>query len=83
MMATKNKISQARESKQEEMGLFAMIMSDEDNGFCRALEELVLKKSTNNEIFHHIKWQFDAARKEEDFVKKNINNFSGKRSEIF
>ena len=71
-MATEKKINRAREWTQREMGLFAMIMADEDNGFCRALEELALKKSTNNEIFHHIKLQFDAARKEEDFVKKYV-----------
>ena len=51
MMATEKKINRAREWTQEEMGLFAKILADEDNGFCRALEELALKKSTNNEIY--------------------------------
>ena len=65
------------------MALLAKILADEDNGFCRALEELALKKATNNEIFRFIKLNFDTARKKEDFVKENMKNFSGRKNAKF
>ena len=81
-MASK-KTNRAREWTQNEMGLFAKILADENDGFCRALEELALKKATNNEIFRHIKSKFDTARKNEDFVKENKKNFSRKKDATF
>ena len=51
--------------------------------FCCALEELALKKATNNERFRHIKSKFDTARKNEDFVKENKKNFSRKKDATF
>ena len=62
------------------MVLFAKIMVDEEDGFSRSLEELALKKATNNEIFRYVKIKFDEARKEENFHEQNvIDNFTGKR----
>ena len=63
--------------------MFAKVLADEEDGFARALEELALKKSTNNEIFRHIKSKFDAARKEEDFHERNVmENFTSRRKKF-
>ena len=69
--------SRGREWTQNEMVLFAKIMVDEEDG---SLDELALKKATNNEIFRYVKIKFDEAGKEENFHEQNvIDNFTSKR----
>ena len=57
-MASNNKkfaYQKSRKWTEEELELYAIILSSEENSFASALEKLVLKKSSNNEIFQHIK----------------------------
>ena len=46
-------------------------MSSEENSFAITLEKLALKKSSNNEVFEHVKKLFDAVLKEKHL--KNLN----------
>ena len=56
---------------EEELELYAIILSSEENSFASALEKLALKKSSNNEIFQHIKKILDGALKDKDFKNEN------------
>ena len=42
-----------------ELELFAEVLADPENNFAISLEELVLKKSANYELFKHIKNTFE------------------------
>ena len=54
-------------------------MSSEENCFALALETLALKKSSNNEVFEHIKKYLDRALKEKEFRTMNeMANFKSK-----
>ena len=44
------KKSRSRKWTEEELELYAIILSSEENSFASALEKLPLKKSSNNEI---------------------------------
>ena len=47
--------------------LFSIILTNEENSFAVSLKKLALKKSSNNEVFQHIKKLFDGALKEKEF----------------
>ena len=53
------------------MGLFTKILADEDNGFCRALEELALKKQ--RVVFVGFLSDFDDGITKNADVSKNID----------
>ena len=48
-------IPRNRKWTEEENELFAKILSSDENSFASSLERLALKKSSNNEVFSHIK----------------------------
>ena len=41
------------------MDLFANILADEENQFATSIEKLVVRKTTNQEVFHNIQTIFD------------------------
>ena len=65
----------------DEIALFAEILVDDDN-FLTTLEELALKCSSNDEVFHHIKTIFDKELNADHFVSVNNKNFQDKKREI-
>ena len=65
------KKSRSRKWTEEELELDAIILSSEENSFASALEKLALKKSSNNEMFQHIKKILDCALKDKDFKNEN------------
>ena len=40
---------------EDELELFALVLTDEENNFASSLETLALKKSANNEVFESLK----------------------------
>ena len=74
------KTQRDRNWTENETTLFAMILANDDDGFCYALETLALKKKTNNEVFEHIKSKFEARLSEEEFHETNVvENFTSRR----
>ena len=73
------KFSRNRKWTEEELEQFSIILSSEENCFALALEKLALKKSSNNEVFEHIKKYLDRALKEKEFRTMNeMANFKSK-----
>ena len=54
---------------------FCSILADPNDKFLSSLEKLALKKSSNNEVFLHIKNAFDDALKDMKFCEENEQNF--------
>ena len=75
-MRDKNQIN-SRQWTDDEMELFAEVLTDDEDNFAFSLEQLALKKSSNNEVFEHVKITFDKALKTPEFIYENEkNNFS-------
>ena len=70
-------IPRNRKWTEEENELFAKILSSDENSFASSLERLALKKSSNNEVFSHIKRILDSELKKKEF--KNMNEFKNFR----
>ena len=66
----------------DEKALFAEILVDNDNNLLTTLEELALKCSSNDEVFHHIKTIFDKELNADHFVSVNNKNFQDKKGKI-
>ena len=60
----------------DELELFALVLTDEENNFSSSIETLALKKSANNKVFESLKKIFDEKLKELSFAEKNIRNFT-------
>ena len=52
----RNSKIQKRRWTEDELELFALVLTDEENNFASLLETLALKKSTNNEVFESLKY---------------------------
>ena len=72
----KCKESQKRRMK-EEKEKFSEILADPINNYAASLEKLVLKKSSSNELFEHIKNTFDEELNDREFkLMNNDKNFT-------
>ena len=72
----KCKQSQRRWTK-EEIEKFSDILADPTNNYAGSLEKLALKKSSNNELFEHIKDTFDEELNDREFKLTDIEkNFT-------
>ena len=72
----KCKESQRRSTK-EEIEKFSEILADPTNNYAASLEKLALKKSSNNELFEHIKNTFDEELNDREFKLMNTEkNFT-------
>ena len=61
----------------EEKEKFSEILADPTNNYAASLEKLALKKSSNNELFEHIKNTFDEELNDREFKLMNIEkNFT-------
>ena len=65
-MAGKEKENHVRRWAKEEEVKFAEVLVDLNNGFAFCLDRLALKKSSNDEVYEHIKKSSD-----EELEKKN------------
>ena len=61
---------------------FYCILADPNDQFLSSLEKLALKKSSNNEVFLHIKDAFDDALKDKKFYEENEQNFLDKDGNV-
>ena len=55
---------------------------DNDNNFLNMLEELALKRSSNDEVFHYIKTIFDKELNADHFMPVNNKTFQDKKGKI-
>ena len=61
----------------EEIGKCSEILADATNNYAASLEKLALKKSSNNELFEHIKNTFYEELNDREFILMNIEkNFT-------
>ena len=74
----KCKESQRRWTK-EEIEKFSEILADPTNNYAASLEKLALKKSSNNELFEHIKNTFDEELNYREFKLTNFEKKLHKR----
>ena len=74
-MSAKTSANHARRWTAAELEGFAEILADSENNFASCLEKLALKKSSNNEVFQHIKNLFEKLLESEDFKKRNEKHF--------
>ena len=58
-MPGKKEEKNVRRWTKEEVEKFAQVLADPANGFAFCLDKLALKKSSNNEVYEHIKKSFD------------------------
>ena len=59
-----------------------MVLADEENSFATSLENLALKKSSNNEVFSCIKKLFDKEIRKPEFKQVNEETFKRKDGSI-
>ena len=71
----------ARNWTSAEVTLFPEVLADKEHNFAAALEEVVLKKAANNEVFTLIQKIFDQKRRENHFIEvidtENFTNAKG------
>ena len=83
---TANKITKnirARNWTSAEVTLFAEVLADKEHNFAAALEEVVLKKAANNEVFTLIQKIFDQKRRENHFIEVNeAENFTNAKGVV-
>ena len=72
-----------RKWTEEEMELFAAVLTDDENCFAANLERLAFKKSANNEVFLHVKKIFDRELKKDEFKIKNEESNFTRRGVVF
>ena len=66
-----------RRWRKEEIEKSSEILADPTNNYAASLEKLALKKSSNNELFEHIKNTFDEEWNDREFKLSNIEkNFT-------
>ena len=66
----------SRKWNRDELQQFAIVLSDEEKSFALNLKKLPLSKSSNNEIFAHIKKLLDLLLQDKSFRdQSNRNNF--------
>ena len=58
-----------------EIDTLADVLADTENNYAVALDKLALKKSSNNEVFEHIRTAFLAEMEKEDFRVRNKEHF--------
>ena len=74
-MGLKTKGKNSRRWSPVEIDTFAGILADTENNYAVALDKLALKKSSNNEVFEHIRTAFLAEMEKEDFRVRNKEHF--------
>ena len=78
-MAGKEKESHVRRWTKEEEVKSVEVLADLINGFAFCLDRLALEKSSNDELYEHIKKNFDKALEKKEFIEINEkNNFKDK-----
>ena len=68
----------ARRWTETELDCLADVLADPENNYAISLDKLALKKSSNNEVFEHIKIDFVKEMENEDFRARNAEHFKGK-----
>ena len=74
-MGLKTKGKNSRRLLPVKIDTFADVLVDTKNNYAVALDKLPLKKSSNNEVFEHIRTTFLAAMGKEDFRVRNEEHF--------
>ena len=74
-MGPKTKGKNSRRWSPVEIDTFADVLADTENNYAVALDKLALKKSSNNEVFEHIRTAFLAEMEKEDFRVRNKDHF--------
>jgi hypothetical protein len=66
-----------------ELSAFAEVLADPENCFATTLDQLALKKSSNNEVFECIQKEFIAEINTDDFNDGNAEHFAnGKQTKL-
>ena len=66
--------SNARRWTPDETEAFAEVLADPENNFALSLEQLALKKSSNNEIYDLIRERFLSILETDEFKENNSKN---------
>ena len=74
-MGPKTKGKNSRQWSPVEIDTFADVLADTENNYAVALDKLALKKSSNNEVFEHIRTAFLVEMEKEDFRVRNKEHF--------
>ena len=61
----------AKQWTNDELELFAEVLTDDEHSFAFSLEQMALKTASNNEVFEHVKTAFDKALKNPEFIYAN------------
>ena len=78
-MFGKEKESHVRRQTKKESEKFAEVLVDPVNGFAFRLDRVALKKSSNNEVYEHMRKIFYEELTKKDFIEINEkNNFKDK-----
>ena len=73
----KESVKKVRHWTKEEKENFSEILADQTNNYAASLEKLALKKSSNNELFEHIKNAFDEELNDRELKLMNFEkNFT-------
>ena len=73
----------ARNWTSAEVTLFPEVLADKEHNFAAALEEVVLKKAANNEVFTLIQKIFDQKSRENHFIEVNeAENFTNAKGVV-
>ena len=67
----------ARRWTTTEIDCLADVLADSENSYATALDQLALKKSSNNEVFDHIRLDFIREMDNADFREKMLNILRG------
>ena len=68
---------QRKSKTKEEIEKFSEILADPTNNYAASLDKLALKKSSNNELFEHVKNTFHEELNDHQFKLMNIEkNFA-------
>ena len=72
----------ARRWTDVELDAYADVLADPENSFAATLDKLVLKKSSNNEVFEHIQKELAAEMETKDFQSRNNDYFKSTLTKI-
>ena len=89
----KNKIKEESKKKSKEpknvrrwtdveLDAYADVLADPENSFAATLDKLVLKKSSNNDVFEHIQKELAAEMETKDFQSRNNDYFKSTLTKI-
>ena len=72
----------ARRWTDVELDAYADVLADPENSFAATLDKLVLKKSSNNDVFEHIQKELAAEMETKDFQSRNNDYFKSTLTKI-